>query len=999
MRNINLFKEFKRSLIDNGFIGDVCDDTANIVLNSTDNSIYEVKPIGVIMPKNNLDVLLICKIASQPNYHTLTFTARGGGTGTNGQSLNNGVIVDTSRYMTNIIEFDNINHTITVEPGVVLSSLNQFLQPHGLFFPPEVSTKNRATIGGMIANDSAGKGSMIYGKTSDYVLELECVLINGECINIHPVDIILDKKNNPPEDNNNKLHNIATEIYDLITPVQDEIERVFPKISRPLSGYNLKILSEDNKVDITKIISGSEGTLTFITKAKLKALPMPKHSALVITHYNNFIDALKDAEFLIKHNPSSIETIDEVVQKGAMGLPSWPDIAKIMGISPNANFISNFTEFTAFTMDELNSKVNTLINSLQNSPLHTDIKHVVIYDTQDISQVYNMRSMAVGLVGRTTNHKKPIAFIEDAIVPPENLTNFVIELKQLLDGYNLQYAMYGHTDVGCIHVRPALDMTDPNDKNMIRELTTHVVSLCDKYHGILWGEHGKGYRGEFVEHTFGDVLYPILQHIKSMFDPDNRMNPGKLVTPFVKDNFKYDAVSVIKVTPIDEVTLRGDLDRDILQDSTILNKFQDALICNGNAACFNQDKTNVMCPSYKVTNNRIHSPKGRAMLTKEWLRNKDTFGEHHPITKNSALAAFNAMSGCLDCKGCTGKCPTMVSIPHLKTNFYHEYYKIYKNKSIKTQLMEYMENIISFGGKVPKISNFIIQMGLPKIFGLINLPLYSINKPIDKICKDNGILIYDGTSDIPNIQNTVLIILDVITGYLDHNILLSTVALIKKLGGSPIVALPQVSGKTMLINGNIESFTKYATQNMLFLSKAIERDILIAGIENTTTLLYRDEYKKFGISDTIGQKVHTIAEALLKLMQKNPIKDIATNKTTNNTTNKIYYLLPHCTEQAICPIDAKAWQQIFEKLGVRCNILNLGCCGMAGNYGHQSANINNSEKLFDMHWRETVIHHKDNECYMATGYSCRTQSKHLANVSLHHPISVIVDILDFLHNL
>jgi len=963
-----LFSRLQQDLLQAGFQGDINNDIVSRVLNSTDNSIYEVSPLGVLSPKSIEDVELLCKVSSKPDYHALSFTPRGGGTGTNGQALNTGIIVDMSKYLTKIGNLDTSNNTITVEAGVVLSTLNKFLQPHGLFFAPHVSTENRATIGGMIANDSAGKGSLVYGKTSDYIVELTCVLIDGTRLVVKRQELTALKHNA------NKLTELATQVQVLLAPHQAEIERVFPRLSRPLSGYNLKATLADGAIDLTKLIAGAEGSLVFVTHAKLKLTPLPKHSALVVTHYTNFLQALHDGKFLITHKPLAVETVDEVVQQSAKQLPIWANLAQIMGIDANASVVSNFSEFVANTTELLENNLSILERELQarNTP------YKIIRLNSDIAQLWNMRALAVGLVGRVAGSKKPIAFVEDAIVPPQCLPDFVAEFKAILDEYGLKYAMYGHSDVGCIHVRPALDLADETDKKLLRVITERVFALTQKYGGLLWGEHGKGFRGEFVPETFGTTLYPLLQQIKYLFDPHNRMNPGKLVTP---------PQSAISVSRIDEVPLRATLDTQI--QSSHAHRYLLAMLCNGNAACFNQDAHNVMCPSYKVTLERHHSPKGRAMLLKEWLRYRGIYGDKHKLTRQAASATYDAMQGCLGCKGCAGKCPTLVSIPDLRTRFYQDYYAIYGKKSMRQWLFSRLENILLLGGRYPRLWNYLVVSKLPRLIGMVNIPKIEIPQSLNALCQQHNIITWskDSKQPIPLQQNSVVILADVFSGVLDHKLVLATCNVVKQLKCSPLVILPTVSGKAFITYGEVDKFTTTIKNTLDMLAPVFTANVPVIGLENSITLLYRDEYAKFIKQHQSNIKVQTLAELVADLLLANKVK------LAKSQINKDYYLLAHCTEQAICPLDAKLWQQIFAKLNATCHIVNLGCCGMAGGYGHQVENIENSKKLFYKHWQSTVVKQDSRTLFMATGYSCRSQTKLLANIQLTHPIQEIDTLL------
>ncbi|MEN9391548.1 MAG: hypothetical protein RL017_846, partial [Pseudomonadota bacterium] len=655
----NLIATYKNQLIQAGFSGNFMTDLSSRVVNATDNSIYEILPLAIAEPLNTKDVALLLQVASNPSFTALNFTAKGGGTGTNGQALTNSIVIDFSRFMNKIIEFNQNEQWIKVEPGISLIQLNNYLQQYNLFFAPNVSTADRATIGGMIATDAAGKGSLIYGKTSDHVLQLDLVLADGYSFSSEKIDINTIA--------NVKEQEVYNNIINLISSFQDEIQKRFIPLKRALSGYNIRECYQQEQFNLAKLIAGSEGTLALVTGAKLHLTPIPKFKALVVVHYNNFIDALVEAEELIRFEPAAIEAVDEKVQNSAQSLPQWSQISQILKITDQA-YISNFIEFVANDKQQLLDKIQQLELYLYNK----NMQYVVVSEKDQINLLWSIRSLAVGLVGKIPGLRKPVAFVEDTIVPPANLANFVKDLKQVLADKQLEFAIYGHVDAGCIHVRPALNMQNSSDRLEIRQITTAVNKLLQRYHGVLWGEHGKGFRGEFVPEIFGPILYPILCKIKALFDPKNQFNPGKIAVP---DITKYDLFK------IDQITMRGELDEKI--DNKLQQEFLGAIWCNGNAACFNQDQKNIMCPSYKATGNRVHSPKGRAMLIKEWLR-KLSENKSMPGTEDRFVAnlAMSALDGCLGCKACASKCPVQVSIPDLKTKFLNYYHQHYKARNI-----------------------------------------------------------------------------------------------------------------------------------------------------------------------------------------------------------------------------------------------------------------------------------------------------------------------------
>lgn len=967
MADNQLISDLKVKLRQCGFSGDVCDDLPERIINSTDNSIYELLPQCIIKPKNTADIQLLCKVAATPEFASFTFTARGGGTGTNGQALTSGLVVDTSRYMCGIVDFDSQNFTITVEPGVILSDLNQYLKSHNLFFAPNISTADRATIGGMIATDAAGKGSLVYGKTNDHVLELECVLADGTLLNVVPITMEQLAKSDSVPPYHAKLYQIAASINQLLKPLQNEIGKHFPTLKRPLSGYNIRQCVTETTIDLTKLIAGSEGTLAFITKAKLKLTPVLKYKQLVVIHYPSFLDAVSDAEFLIKHAPIAIETVDEKVQKSAQSMPIWSELAPLLGLAGNEFYVSNFVEFAENNLELLSGKVQKLSAELK----QRQSKFSIISEAGQIAKLWSIRSLAVGLLTKMKGIKKPVAFVEDAIVPPANLFNFVKDFKALLDLRGLNYAMYGHIDVGCVHVRPALDLQDKNDRHQIRPITNAVVKLVDKYGGLLWGEHGKGFRGEFVRHVFGDELYLALQQIKALFDPLNKLNPGKLVTAYK---------SQAEVIQLDKVTLRGELDVKI--PHLWQEEYTGAMLCNGNAACFNLDQANVMCPSYKVTHDRIHSPKGRSMLLKNWLRTRADNKSTKQEQKQAAQFVFEAMEGCLGCKGCVGKCPSGVSVPDLRSQFYAAYFKHYKIRTVSQMVLAYLESLLLWAGKLPDLWNFLVTKHLIPGFGLINIPVLSLKQAFRKTLFNQQVKQYVGIADATFLADKpVVIVADVFTSFLNHEVLLSSCKVIKKLGYTPYVLAPKTSGKAFLVNGMLEKFKVVANKLEQLLGSAFAHNVPVISLENSLTNMYRDDYAKYAIP--LSGEVLSVAEFLFRHKER-----LVVNRKVASVN---FCLLPHCTEQALMPNEANLWQAIFKQIGNELKVVNLGCCGMAGTYGHQRVNAENSRKLFNMHWATMlgVTSHQ----YLLTGYSCRSQVKYLKGQPSLHPIQVIADLL------
>ena len=601
----------------------------------------------------------------------------------------------------------------------------------------------------------------------------------------------------------------------------------------------------------------------------------------------------------------------------------------------------------------------------------------MITDSKQITELWSIRSLAVGLAGKMPGQGKPVAFVEDAIVPPENLANFVADLQQVLEQENLQYAMYGHVDVGCIHVRPALNLQQESDRQKIRPITEMVITLLNKYNGILWGEHGKGFRGEFVPEVFGPILYPILCQIKHLFDPYNRLNPGKLAAP--KPDIKLDRIEL--------VPMRGQFDQIISQQNQ--KNFVAGMLCNGNAACFNQEPGNVMCPSYKVTKDRVHSPKGRAMLVKQWLREISKPDSKSQKAKQVAEMAFVALNGCLGCKGCTGKCPTQVSIPDLRTKFLDSYHRQYKKRSLRELALGYIEDLLPIFAKFPRSWNFVHRFKLIPTFGLKNIPLFKSSVLLTERLKSLDIEIYSKHEQIKSMVNSpVVIFADAFTGLLDVDVLLATMSLLKNMGYTPYVISPRSSGKSLIVGGFIDRFKSNSEKLAGLFNPLLEANIPILGLENTITLMFRDEVKKFATS--FNGQVKTLAEFLNENIDRLQVSEDSIKSKVDKSIRQQYKLLPHCTEQAILPGEATLWQNVFNKLNIELVVQNAGCCGMAGAYGYQEEHAQNSKNLFAMHWQKPL---SDNDIdILATGFSCRCQVQKQAGKEIYHPVQAVNNI-------
>ena len=995
-----LYLDFLRSLKRAGFIGDIHQDYGNRTVLSTDNSIYQVLPQGVLYPASTEDISLICQLASENRFKEVILSPRGGGTGTNAQSLTDGLVVDLSKHMNNILEINAEEGWVRVQTGVVKDQLNAALKPHGLFFAPELSTSNRATIGGMINTDASGQGSCLYGKTRDHVLELQTVLMDGSILGSAPLEESELQAIIGHDDRSALVHRIVENIHHEFS---DLINDTFPSLNRCLTGYDLAhIRDENNKFNLNNILCGSEGTLGFITEAKLNVLPIPPRSAIVIVKYDDFQSSLRDATELMKASPTSIETIDSKVLNLAMQDFIWHQVEEFFPGNDSSVQGINLVEYTAKTQDELDAKIENLIKIVE--VYGGDVERLgysVAQGNDAVKRIWAMRKRAVGLLGNVQGESRPIPFVEDTAVPPEHLADFIMEFREILDAYHLEYGMFGHVDAGVLHVRPSLDMKDPQQEDMAWEISDRVAELTRQYHGLLWGEHGKGVRSEYSPLFFGP-LYPQLQRIKSAFDPHNQLNPGKIATPD----------STIELLKIDEVPTRGQQDRNIPAKNW--QAFNDAVYCNGNGACFNWNPQDAMCPSWKGTRERVNSPKGRASLIREWLtllsaKKVEVASQLHHNTlsaliqwplkpfnslfkkfgqKDFSHEVYDSMAACLACKSCAGQCPIKVDVPEFRSKFLAIYHTRYL-RPLKDYLVGSLEFILPTAARFPRQYNYLMNVGwikatLKHMVGFVDGPSLSGIK-LDK--KQYPIAHLKKLKKLSEEEKAkvIIIVQDAFTSYFETQLIADTFELIKQLGFNPMFAPYKANGKPLHVHGFLNSFSRTAKKNARMLNAFSELGATLVGIDPSMTLTYRGEYPKY-IQPLSAPKVQLLQEWLISQLHQ-----ISSAKSPGETRE--YQFLPHCTEASNAAESLKLWQQVFEAAGQTLTILQVGCCGMSGTYGHETRNRETSKKIYQLSWQGTVGGVEDMNLLLASGYSCRSQIKREDHIAVKHPVQALLNIL------
>ncbi|HHW7508070.1 TPA: D-2-hydroxyglutarate dehydrogenase YdiJ [Mannheimia haemolytica] len=1015
-------QSYLTELVNQHFSGEIASNYADRLSLATDNSVYQQIPQAILFPKSISDVVILTKLAQKPAYQHLTFTPRGGGTGTNGQSLNNNIIVDLSRHMNQILELNVEERWVRVQAGVVKDQLNQFLKPHGLFFSPELSTSNRATLGGMINTDASGQGSLQYGKTSDHILAIKSVLINGDILETQAVKSA-DFFANIEELNLSALgKTLHREIFNRCKTLRPKVLSELPQLNRFITGYDLKNVfnNDESEFNLTRILTGSEGSLAFICEAKLNLLPIPKYRTLINIKYNSFDAALRSAPFMLEAKALSVETVDSKVLNLAKQDIVWHSVSDLLTEDPANPILGiNIVEYASSDQAQIEAQVKALCQSLDQKMANNEagiIGYQLTSDVNSIEKIYAMRKKAVGLLGNAKGWAKPIAFVEDTAVPPENLADYIAEFRALLDRYNLPYGMFGHVDAGVLHVRPALDLCDKAQVETFKQISDQVVELTAKYGGLIWGEHGKGMRSYYGERFFGEALWQELRYIKTLFDPHNRLNPGKICTPLESKASLY---------PIDS-QMRADFDRQI--PIQVREEFKGAMNCNGNGLCFNFDVHSTMCPSMKVSGNRLYSPKGRATLVREWLRLlaeqnvspddlifkprkqavkladfvakiRNTLNKNKEYDFSHEVKA--AMDTCLACKACASQCPIKIDVPTFRSQFNELYHSRYL-RPLKDYVVSNLEFVAPIMAKKPQFFNFfstskLAETAANKTLGMTYLPALSVPNLQQQLVEIGyqgerlESLEQQAASGDFSAKNckTLLIVQDPFTSYYDAKVVADFVALIQKLGFKPIVLPFKPSGKAQHVKGFLHKFAKTAKNQADFLNRVAKLGLPMVAVDPALTLLYRDEYKEI-LKQARGDFKVLLAHEWLREVIKNG--ELENCKKSANSDRLPWYLFAHCTESTALPSSMKEWQAIFAHFGETLLNENVGCCGMAGTFGHETKHVEMSKAIYQQSW-QIKLKNKPLERCLATGYSCRSQVKRFEQQAIKHPIQALLEVI------
>ena len=960
------------------FQGELYFDDMMKILYSTDASAYRELPYAVAIPANKNDIKLLINFASA---NKLSLIPRSAGTSLAGQVVGSGIIVDTSKYFNRILELNKEEKWVIVEPGVVPDELNKYLAKHGLFWGPETSTSNRCKIGGMLGNNSCGSHSLIYGSTRDHTLSVKAILSNGS-------ETEFKSLNQKEYDAKLKLDNLEGNIYRFTNSLLDnedfrkEIELQYPdkSIKRRNTGYALDILCDlqpFNKAgepfNMAKLLAGSEGTLAFTTEIKLNLVDLPpKNKALVCVHLYTIEEALRANLVALKYKPSAVELMDKTVMDLTKENREQNKNRFFVKGDPGAILIVEFIENDREIITDKWEKMKAEMLSEGYG------YHFPLVEGKDIPKVWTLRKAGLGVLSNMPGDNKPVPVIEDTAVKPADMPEYIREFDLILKKNNLSCIYYAHIGSGELHLRPVLNLKDPDHVKLFREIAYESARLVKKYRGSLSGEHGDGrLRGEFIPLMIGDIIYKSFIDLKNVWDPHNIMNPGKIVnTPPMDSSLRF------------TTNRQKNIPKTYFDFSKDKGMLAAAEKCSGSGDCIKSSVMGgTMCPSYMATKDEKNSTRARANILREYL----TYSEKpNPLNQNEI---FEVLKLCLSCKACKSECPSNVDITKLKAEFLQHYYDS-SGTPLRVLLIGHFPVIYKLLSVFPRISNSFLSANITS--GIIKKFMgFSANRNIPQLAnKSLASLINKSSPNQNNYPNgTVYLYNDEFTNYQDSDIGIKAIFLLNALGYHVKITRQFSSGRTYLSKGLLKKSAKIAARNVTYVNSILSDNNKLVGIEPSAIYSFRDEYPELVNDDLkadaikIAENCLTIDEFIYAEAEKGIIKS---DRFTKNSEKILVH--GHCHQKAIGSVSS-----VLKMLSLPENYdvseIPSGCCGMAGSFGYEKENYELSMKIGEMVLFPAVRESGDNIIIAASGTSCRCQIADGTGRKARHPVEILLDAI------
>jgi FAD/FMN-containing dehydrogenase/Fe-S oxidoreductase len=952
--------------------GDVRFDAASRQLYSTDASMYQVEPVGVVMPRDADDVRATVEIARRQKVALLS---RGGGTSLTGQTVNRALVMDFTRSMNTVLEVNAEELWARVQPGVVQDELNHHVAPLGLKFGPDTSTSNRATLGGMMGNNSGGSHSLAYGLTVDHVLEIHALLADGTEVvfgELTPAEFEAKCRIPGPEGQ------IYREVAAIRESYADEIRARYPKQWRRVAGYNLNELvgvgirphsyagggnGVPRKLSMARLVVGSEGTLLSILDAKVRLVKRPNATALAVIHYQDMQEALESSPVLLETGPYAVEVTDKVILDLARAnIEQSQRMGWVQG-DPAAIMI---VEYTGENAAEARAKVDALEARRQRERFGY-AAHIAT-DAGEQRTIWNLRKAGLGLLLGMKGDKKPIAFVEDTCVEPKHLASFVPRFKEIFAKHDTVGAYYGHCSVGCLHIRPVIDLKVPRGMDQVRAIADEITDLVVEFGGTISSEHGDGRaRSPFLERMYGPKLMEAFRRLKRAFDPENRMNPGNIVdSPGILENLRY-GVAYKTWEP------------ETLLDFSSQGGFAASVeMCNGVGVC-RKKLEGTMCPSYMVTSDEEHSTRGRANALRSILAGR------LPATEFTGKRLHEVMDLCLECKGCKAECPSNVDMAKLKYEFLHHYYQA-NGLPLRNRLFGRIERLNRLGSRMPALVNAMSTLPvsrwlLEKVAGIDR------RRPLPALANETFTDWFERRTAPRATRGEVVLFHDTFVTYNTPEIGRAAVEVLERAGYRVVLIDRKCCGRPLISKGMLAEAREHAAWNVARLAPYAQRGVAIVGLEPSCLLTLGDEYVDLLRTDEARAVAKQSALFEQFLLREKP-RGLELPWTKHGRQALLH---GHCHQKAI--VGTKPTVAALTWAGYSVTEVDSGCCGMAGSFGFEREHYDLSVALGNRRLAPAVKAAPAATTVVAPGISCRQQIQHLAGRRALHPAEALREAL------
>ena len=944
--------------------GEVRMDHYNRLMYSTDASIFQMTPVGVVVPRTADDVEATIRTARE---HGVPVTPRGGGTALAGQTTNHTIVMDFSKYMRNVLEVSPEERWARVQPGIVNNHLSAAVRQYGLMYGPDPVTSARATVGGGIGNNSCGPHSVIYGKTLDHILEVDAILADGSRARFSPVagEALEDKLSR-----NDLEGAIYRETRRLAWEHADEVAQRFPRILRRVMGYNLDDFTGDGPMNLTRAVVGSEGTLVAVTEARVNLVPLPRYKGLGVVHFTDLIECMEASVPLLEHSPSAVELVGHMIIDNCKVNPGYRSLLDYFIGEPRELL---FVEFYGDSPREVQSRLEAMKADME----HRRLGYATMITNDPIEQQrwYALREAGLGLAMALKGDAKPLPYVEDTAVSPEQLPQYVRRFEEIVAKHDTEAAYYGHASTGCLHIRPVVNLKRHEGVEKMASIAEEIADLVLEFGGSLTGEHGDGIvRGVFTEKMFGSELYQAFKELKQTFDPDGIMNPGKIIeTPGLRENLRIGP----DYTAIDVSTYL-----DFSEDGGFGAHVE---MCNSQGACRKLDGG--MCPSFMATREEEHSTRARATMLRMIISGK------LPADELTGKRLYDTMDLCVECKACKAECPSNVDMAKLKSEVLSKYYEKH-GLPLRARAFGEVARLSRIGQAIAPVTNLLgslppSKLFAERVFGIARqrpLPKFALRRFSSWFAR-RGAQAQKGT------RGDVIYFHDTFTEYMTPEVGRSAVRVLEALGYNVSIETQRgCCGRPLISKGQLKKAKGWAQKNVEVLAPHAQRGALIVGTEPSCLLTLRDEYPELlrdDASRSVASQAFMLDELLVKLAAEQPDAVRAVFTEGDKAQMQVH---GHCHQKAL--VGAGPTLEALRIAGYEPELIDSACCGMAGTFGFEKEHYETSKAMGSLKLFPAIENEEKRGWPVAvSGISCRQQIGHFTSKKPRHWAEYLADAL------